>query len=234
MYTWLWPRGLFIHLCSLSTPCYTRTAETDDATGPIESASVCVCVSQRYGRRWVAGCILVGCRFWSVSEPSHSPKSGSYSILRKYWLPRSSLPTSSPLVNRSASLCWAFPSLCVSLAPEPNHFDRLMMTHQTANPRWLTQQTASRAGGDALKIQSVKNNVSHEKRPPQLGRLELTELQQKEKQKNPSGWGAGGRSTKEGRVVEREGGTMAATQMARFKSREYLDLVKSIASASRR
>lgn len=131
-------------------------------------------------------------------------------------------------MNRSASLCWAFPSLCVSLAPEPNHFDRLMMTHQTANPRWLTQQTASRAGGDALKIQSVKNNVSHEKRPPQLGRLELTELQQKEKQKNPSGWGAGGRSTKEGRVVEREGGTMAATQMARFKSREYLDLVKSI------
>ena len=113
---------------------------------------VYVCVGQRYGRRWVAGCILVGCRFWSVSEPSHSPKSGSYSILRKYWLPRSSLPTSSPLVNRSASLCWAFPSLCVSLAPEPNHFDRLMMTHQTATPRWLTQQTAHLPLGGCSEI----------------------------------------------------------------------------------
>ena len=75
------------------------------------------------------------------------------------------------------------------------------------------------------KITSLTKSVHHN---PQLGRLELTELEQKEKQKNPSGWGAGGRRTKEGRVVEREGGTMAATQMARFKSREYLDLVKSI------
>ena len=167
----------------------------------------------------------MGCRFWSVSEPSHSPKSGSYSILRKYWLPRSSLPTSSPLVNRSASLCWAFPSLCVSLAPEPNHFDRLMMTHQLrprdGSPSKL-HLGGGGGGGDALKIQSVKNNVSHEKRPPHLDASSLPSFSRK-RSKKP--FGLGGRTKYEGGSV---GGTMAATQMARFKSREYLDLVKSI------